>query len=117
MSQESCVMSTGSLSFSSLPWFVQDNILDKLDQATLASVCLTSASLYRAAKKHLYRTLVGYQNYRSLVEHNLRSDPSIVPYIRSFTSYDESFLLWMWSLAPPLLKELELRWLPQHDDN
>jgi hypothetical protein len=58
----------------------------------------------------LYRELDLYEKYRGLVERNLRCDPTLIPYIRSFTSYDPSFLKWMWMQMTTSLKKLVLRW-------
>jgi hypothetical protein len=90
---------------------VRDNILAKLHRRALVSLSLTSRSLQHSTRKYLYRELITYQKHRDLVESNLRRDPTLIPYILSFTSYDPTFLQWMWlQLTILSLRELELQW-------
>jgi hypothetical protein len=103
-------MPNTSVTFSNLPWVVQDCILDKLDRATLVSVSLTTSSLYHASRKHLYRNVIHYEPYHALVENNIRRHPAVIQHIREFWSYDVSFLVWMWSQTIPRLERLVLRW-------
>jgi hypothetical protein len=94
----------------SLPLVVQDLILEKLDRIALASVSLTCRYLHRGARRFLFRQLTKYPKHRSLVESIIRRDPTLIPYIRSFTSYDRSLLQWMWLQTIPSLRNLEIRW-------
>jgi hypothetical protein len=104
-------------SLSSLPWVVQDNILSRLNQRWLLSLSLTSTFFYHTAKKHIYRDLTDYETYRALVQSNLRRDPTLIPYIQSFTSYDDAFLMWMWPHRSRSLTDLELQFdnITDHD--
>ena len=97
-------------SLSILPLVVQDSILENLDRRSLVQVSLACRSLQRGVQKYLYRKLIYYQKHCDLVESNIRRNPTLVPYIRSFTSYDPSFLKWMWMQMTSSLKELELLW-------
>lgn len=97
-------------SLSSLPLVVQDEVLENLDRASLASVSLTCRSLHREAQKYLYRDLGYFRDHHGLIERNIRCQPSLIPYIRSFYSFNPSFLEWMWVSASPSLESLHLRW-------
>src|SRR5215471_12861684 len=97
-------------SLTNLPFVVQDLILDKLDRIALASVSLTCRHLHRGARKFLYRQLIRYEKHCDLVASILQRDPTLIPYIRSFTSYDRSLLQWMWLQTMPSLRNLEIRW-------
>jgi hypothetical protein len=109
-------MLSGLYSLSTLPLVVQDNILEYLDRRSLAFVSLTCRWLHRVAEKYLYRELEPlYQNYQ--VESNLRRNPALIAYIRSFESHDPSFLKWMWTQSPPSLAKLELRWAGNLETN
>ena len=93
-----------------LPLVVQDVILDKLDRVALASVSSTCRHLHRGARKFLFRKLTRYEKHRDLIEGIIRRDPTLIPYIRSFTSYDRSLLQWMFLQTIPSLRNLEIRW-------
>ena len=104
-------MPSGLYSLSTLPLVVQDNILEYLDRRSLAFVSLTCRWLHRVAEKYLYRELEPlYHKQHHQVESNLRRNPALIAYIRSFESHDPSFLKWMWTQSPPSLAKLELRW-------
>ena len=99
-------------SFLELPLLVQDYILEHLDRVDLASIMsATCRNLHCAALKYLYRDLMDYDYAdRYLIEDNLRGDPSLIRYIRSFTSYSPSLLRWMWIHTSPRLTGLDLQW-------
>ena len=100
---------------------VLDNILENLEPVDLASLCRTCRSLHGGALKYLYRDLT-FRHWgegpfskkrHDLVETNIRRHTTLIPLIRSFTSYDPSFLQWMYTQAtPPSLQSLELKWEP-----
>ena len=97
-------------SLSSLPLVVQDEVLKNLDRGSLASVSLTCCSLNQEAQKYLYRDLDYFRKHRGTIERNIRCQPSLIRYIRSFISFNPSFLEWMWVLASPSLESLYLCW-------
>jgi len=73
-----------------LPLVVQDNILENLEHAALASVSRTCRSLHRGALKYLYRNLImddcGWGASSTggiLIERSLRRNVTLIPYIRS----------------------------------
>src|SRR5271170_2885067 len=73
-----------------LPLVVQDNILENLERAALASVSRTCRSLHRGALKYLYRNLImddcGWGASSTggiLIERSLRRNVTLIPYIRS----------------------------------
>jgi len=111
-------MPSGLYSLSTIPLVVQDNILEYLDRRSLAFVSLTCRWLHRVAEKYLYRELEPlYQEQRYQVERNLRRNPALIAYIRSFESDNPSFLKWMWTQSPPSLAKLELRWAGNLETN
>ena len=104
-------MSYSIRSLLELPFVVQDRILEHLGRVDLVSMSVTCRDLHRPALKYLYRELTNYDwDHQALVESNLRRDPSLTRYIRSFTSYDPSFLKWLWIRASSSLKLLDLQW-------
>src|SRR5271155_2257331 len=111
-------MPSGRYSLSTLPLVVQDNILEYLDRRSLAFVSLTCRWLHCVAQKYLYREVEPlYQKQRYQLESNLRRNPALIAYIRSFESHDPSFLKWMWTQSPPSLAKLELRWAGNLETN
>lgn len=88
---------------------VQDNILEYLDRNSLAILSLTCHRLHRLARKYLYRELKHYLKYHALIKRNVRADPTLIPYIHSFTSYEPSFLKWMWTQMVQSLEKLDLQ--------
>src|SRR5271154_5287697 len=102
-------MSYSIRSFLELPVVVQDRILEHLGRVDLVSMSVTCRDLHRPALKYLYRELTNYDYHQELVESNLRRDPSLTLYIRSFTSYDPLFLKWLWIRASSSLKFLDLQ--------
>ena len=101
---------------------VWDNILENLERADLVSVSQTCRSLHRRALKYLYRDLTFPKNddwwhphvpnreKAEQVQSSLRRDPTLLPYIRSFSSYNSFFLQWMYTQATiPALEYLDLR--------
>jgi hypothetical protein len=92
-------------SLSELPFLVLDGILENLDQNSLASLSLSCRFIHRETPKYLYRDLTCYEQYRHQVEANLRNDPTLIRYIRLFSSYDHAFLEWMYSQIPALQPE------------
>jgi hypothetical protein len=94
-----------------LPLVVQDAILENLDYLDLSSVSLSCRSLHHVTLKYLYRYLTRYESNRLQIEENLRLHPTLVRYIRSFSSYDRALLQWMYTqTTPPSLEWLDLKW-------
>src|SRR5271155_463086 len=109
-------MPSNRRSLSELPFLVLDGILENLDQNSLASLSLSCRSIHHEALKYLYRDLTCYEQHRYQVEQNLRNNPTLIRYIRLFSSYDRTFLEWMYSQIPALQPEwlklecLDVKW-------
>src|SRR5271170_2219406 len=103
-------------SLSELPFLVLDGILEILDQNSLASLSLSCRSIHHETLKYLYRDLTCYEQHRYQVEQNLRNNPTLIRYIRLFSSYDRTFLEWVYSQIPALQPEwlklecLDVKW-------
>jgi len=104
-------MSSNRHLLTELPLVVQDAILENLDPVDLSSVSLSCRSLHPGALKYLYRYVTFYEINRTRIEENLRLHPTLVRYIRTFSSYDRALFQWMYSQAtPPSLEWLDLKW-------